>query len=104
MFELQPHFLRVRGRVAGLTAAELAIVGLTLFSTDQSEPERRGELTRVQSDGTLELQAHRGNHELFLVDATCGQWRTILARQALVLERDVEGLQLAPDPPAAPRR
>lgn len=77
--------------------------GVTLLSTDEKDAGR-GELTRVQPDGSFELQAHRGNHELFLIETTPGQWRSILARQPLVLDRDVEGLLLAPDPNAGVQR
>jgi hypothetical protein len=103
VFELQPLFLRVRGSVVGLAPAELARVGVTILSSDEEESSRRGELTRVQPDGSFELQAPRGNHELFLIEVATGEWRSILARQPLVLDRDVEGLRLVPDPSGSPR-
>jgi hypothetical protein len=103
VFEVAPIFARVRGQVRGLTADELAQVGLVLAPADSQDSGFNGELTPPRSDGTFELRASLGNHELCLVDAMPGEWRTVLAREPLELRGDVEGLVLAPATTPAPR-
>lgn len=102
-FELEPLFLRVRGRVNGLPSDEIPGMAVTLFAAGDPEARRASGLGRLQPDGSFELQGSRGKYELLLVETTPGAWRAVRARQPLELERDVEGLVLVAEPPAAPR-
>jgi hypothetical protein len=78
VFEIAPLFLRVRGRVAGLAADEHAGLGVTLLPAEEPEASRGWQLARLAPDGGFELLAPRGRHELFLIEAAPGGWRTIL--------------------------
>ncbi|NOT31697.1 MAG: hypothetical protein HOP15_14715, partial [Planctomycetes bacterium] len=103
-FELEPLFLRVRGRVNGLLSDEIPGMAVTLFAADEPEARHGSGLGRLQPDGSFELQGSRGKYELFLVETTPGAWRAVRGRQPLDLERDVEGLVILADPaPTAPR-
>jgi hypothetical protein len=102
-FELEPLFLRVRGRGHGLAPDEIPGMAVTLFAAGDPDARRGSGLERLQPDGSFELQASRGKYELLLIESTPGEWRAVRARQPLDLERDVEGLVIVAEPPAAPR-
>lgn len=104
VLELEPLFLRVRGHVRGSTPEELTGLALTRIAHGELASGRSSNLTRLAPDGSFELQAPRGRHELFLIETAPGGWRTIRARQGLDLERDVEGLVIVPGPSAGTAR
>ena len=102
VFELQPLFAHVRGHVAGFSADELPHLGIGLVLNG----EEQSALLPPSPDGNFELpHVTRGEGELFLVqDGNSPGGSLVLARLHVVIDRDLEGLVLAPDPDSLPER
>jgi len=97
VFDVAPAFASVRGRVAGFGPDELGTLGIGFALRG----EQQARLTRPAADGAFELaRLPRGEGELFLVRD--GAVAEVLGRLHVVVDRDLEGLVLGPDPESLP--
>jgi hypothetical protein len=103
VFELEPFFADLAGRVVGFTSDELARVCVA-FAKTGADDEGRG--ARVADDGTFRLaRVLRGDGVLFLLlDDSAAARATALARVPLNVQGDVLDLQLARDPDSLPEK
>jgi hypothetical protein len=100
VFELQPVFARLQGRVVGVAPDELARIGVGFLQVGDQEAR----LARPASDGSFEFtRLPLGKGELYLVrELDVGS--EVLARLELDLTDDREGLVLGPDPASLPEQ
>jgi hypothetical protein len=95
VFDIQPRFANVSGRVVGFDAAELAHVSVGI-----SRPgDQAARMTRVEQDGAFEITGvSLGNSRLaLLLDEGRGRAK-VLAILPLKVESEVRGVVLARDP------